>query len=378
MKRNVKAPRKRPPTENETQILVQSRRRCALCFHLNGDLAEKIGQVAHLDGDRTNGVSDNLAFMCMAHHSQYDSTTSQHKNYTLTEVKAARALLYQAVEMGVVADAIDRGGKPSKNANTFRQTRFELLQSYVRDLVGFKSSVGQLLNKASQEGSDVVALISSIGDEQGKLFQRYLVSRVALDPDLLSTAESARELVASASTLRSRAQSKDWLGQNMKQALTDREAYERAFDSFVAASWGAFETQAQRLMHSPEPSSIDGVVARDLSDLSKVGHGQIAHKDAVQEIDQLATWVQAVQQREISLRRTGLSREYDAVIAALREWGQTKASIKTRETDRARKMRKADFERVAVCLERIYSTLFELTHALDARLLEQTNVNDRG
>jgi hypothetical protein len=67
---------------------------------LNGDLAEKHGQIAHLDQRRGNAVEDNLAFLCLFHHSIYDSKTSQHKNYTLTEVKAARNSLYSAIQMG--------------------------------------------------------------------------------------------------------------------------------------------------------------------------------------------------------------------------------------------------------------------------------------
>jgi hypothetical protein len=96
----TKPPRKPVPAKNETAILMKSARRCPLCFHLNGDLTEKVGQIAHLDGDRTNGAEDNLAWMCMPHHSVYDSTTSQHKNYTLAEVKALRAKLYEAIARG--------------------------------------------------------------------------------------------------------------------------------------------------------------------------------------------------------------------------------------------------------------------------------------
>ena len=80
--------------------MAKSARRCALCFHLNGDLAEKLGQVAHLDCDRANSVEDNLAYMCLDHHSVYDSTTSQHKTYTIHEVKSARANLYKLVADG--------------------------------------------------------------------------------------------------------------------------------------------------------------------------------------------------------------------------------------------------------------------------------------
>jgi hypothetical protein len=96
----TKPPRKPVPPKNETAVLIKSARRCPLCFHLDGDLTEKVGQIAHLDGDRTNGAEDNLAWMCMPHHSVYDSTTSQHKNYTLAEVKTLRAELYEAIANG--------------------------------------------------------------------------------------------------------------------------------------------------------------------------------------------------------------------------------------------------------------------------------------
>jgi hypothetical protein len=54
----------------------------------------KKGQIAHLDRRRANSIPENLAFLCLEHHSDYDSTTSQHKNFTIAEVKAARAALY--------------------------------------------------------------------------------------------------------------------------------------------------------------------------------------------------------------------------------------------------------------------------------------------
>jgi hypothetical protein len=95
-----KTPRKRTLPDVETAVLAKSARRCALCFYLNGDLAEKLGQIAHLDSNRSNAAEDNLAFMCLPHHSLFDSTTSQHKNYTIPEVKAARAKLYELVAGG--------------------------------------------------------------------------------------------------------------------------------------------------------------------------------------------------------------------------------------------------------------------------------------
>ena len=82
----------------EARVLTSCARRCCLCFHLKRDFSEKEGQVAHLDHDKTNGAEDNLAFMCLPHHSLYDSRTSQHKNYTMLEVKTARKKLAEHVE----------------------------------------------------------------------------------------------------------------------------------------------------------------------------------------------------------------------------------------------------------------------------------------
>jgi len=109
-----KAPRKKVPAGHETAVLVKSARRCLLCFHLNGDLMEKHGQVAHLDGNRSNGAEDNLAFICLPHHSVFDSTTRQHKNYTIHELNRLRRKLYKAVAEGehiatVVTVAAGRG-----------------------------------------------------------------------------------------------------------------------------------------------------------------------------------------------------------------------------------------------------------------------------
>jgi RNA polymerase sigma factor (sigma-70 family) len=92
------ANRKRVPPDVESCVLSRSARRCCLCFHLKQDFTEKLGQLAHLDHDPSNSTEDNLAFLCMDHHSLYDSRTSQHKNHTIGEVKGARAKLYAEIE----------------------------------------------------------------------------------------------------------------------------------------------------------------------------------------------------------------------------------------------------------------------------------------
>lgn len=92
-------------------VLVACRRRCCLCFGLNRDTAEKAGQIAHLDRDNQNGSLDNLAFLCLQHHDEYDSRPSQSKGLTIGEVKQFRAelrgtvkrVLEESVQFGAVA-----------------------------------------------------------------------------------------------------------------------------------------------------------------------------------------------------------------------------------------------------------------------------------
>jgi len=89
-----RAQRKKNPKADK-DVLLKSRRRCCLCFGLKDDYGEKKGQIAHLDHDPANDKPDNLAFLCLEHHDQYDSKTSQSKSLQIGEVKAYRKQLYQ-------------------------------------------------------------------------------------------------------------------------------------------------------------------------------------------------------------------------------------------------------------------------------------------
>src|SRR5438132_12485159 len=86
------------PRSIEAEILIRSRRRCCVCYGLKRDLAEKRGQIAHLDRNRENNRPDNLAYFCLDHHDQYDSRTSQSKGLTEGEAKHYRQELYEALE----------------------------------------------------------------------------------------------------------------------------------------------------------------------------------------------------------------------------------------------------------------------------------------
>ncbi|MBK8738709.1 MAG: hypothetical protein IPM02_03795 [Betaproteobacteria bacterium] len=85
-----------PGRNVQTHVLRLSRRRCCICFGLRRDDQPKKGQIAHLDHDRTNSKVDNLAWLCLDHHDEYDLRTSQAKGLQIDEVKGYRQELYEA------------------------------------------------------------------------------------------------------------------------------------------------------------------------------------------------------------------------------------------------------------------------------------------
>lgn len=90
--------RKRTPQQIETAILTQSRRRCCLCWGLRSDAAEQQGQIAHIDHDPSNWLPENLVFLCLSHHNEYDSRMSQAKGLTAGEIREYRDRMYELLK----------------------------------------------------------------------------------------------------------------------------------------------------------------------------------------------------------------------------------------------------------------------------------------
>jgi len=89
--------RKRVNDASQYHVLYSSARRCCLCYGIDHDYSEKKGQIAHLDQDPSNSSMENLVWLCLPHHDQYDSKNSQTKNYTRHEIAQYRDVLYQEV-----------------------------------------------------------------------------------------------------------------------------------------------------------------------------------------------------------------------------------------------------------------------------------------
>jgi hypothetical protein len=86
------------PQPIQTEVLTLSARRCAICFGLENSADIQQGQIAHLDQDPDNSDLENLAFLCLRHHDQYDSKPQQSKGLSIGEVKGYRERLYESIE----------------------------------------------------------------------------------------------------------------------------------------------------------------------------------------------------------------------------------------------------------------------------------------
>jgi len=94
----MSAPRKSVPLLTVADILIQTRRRCCLCYFLNGDKSQKRVQIAHIDRKRNNPAPENLVPLCLDHHDEYDSSTSQSKGITVEELRRYKEMLIKSFE----------------------------------------------------------------------------------------------------------------------------------------------------------------------------------------------------------------------------------------------------------------------------------------
>lgn len=87
--------RKSISKSEEKELLVLSRRRCCLCVYLDNRDEVRKGQIAHLNGKSNESQLDNLVWLCLEHHDDFDGRRSQSKGFTVDEVREYRELLYR-------------------------------------------------------------------------------------------------------------------------------------------------------------------------------------------------------------------------------------------------------------------------------------------
>lgn len=91
--------RKRVQRDVEARVLIRCRRCCCLCAFWQKDFDQKDGQIAHIDRKRSNANEDNLAYLCLPHHNQYDAKQRQGKNILPEEIRRARDELHRKLNL---------------------------------------------------------------------------------------------------------------------------------------------------------------------------------------------------------------------------------------------------------------------------------------
>lgn len=106
--------RRKIPKKVQNIVFETSGRRCCVCFVIHKDDAVKPGQIAHLNHDRSDNSPNNLVFLCLAHHNEFDSRMSQSKGISTHEIKHYQAKLSEYLtELDIL---LSRKFKPLPNA----------------------------------------------------------------------------------------------------------------------------------------------------------------------------------------------------------------------------------------------------------------------
>lgn len=147
-------PRKKLRPNVEVRILTLSKRRCALCFGLYGDVDVKQGQIAHIDHDRTNDDEDNLAFLCLPHHDEYDTKPSQSKRFTPDELRKYRSDLYTLM-IDQPALSWPDVGSGSRSRRKERGLSVELYERRLRIYRAAKDLIGKVVAFAAIDMASV-------------------------------------------------------------------------------------------------------------------------------------------------------------------------------------------------------------------------------
>jgi hypothetical protein len=129
--------RKRPTSSIETAVLVASHRKCCLCYYWDEIKGRCKGQIAHINGKAHDSRFDNLVFLCIDHHDEYDSRTSQSKGITSGELRVFRNRLYKELNskssiLNNSADAV-----ASETSSFDESTDYEKVRKHFADELDF-------------------------------------------------------------------------------------------------------------------------------------------------------------------------------------------------------------------------------------------------
>ncbi len=269
----VKAQRKKDPKTDE-YVLKKSKRRCCLCFGLNCDSMRKRGQIAHLDHDPTNDKLGNLAFLCLDHHDEYDSKTSQSKSIQTNEVKAYRDNLYHYIVSGKLLDSEIHEKSEKKNGHN---KIFSYLRCLYNDIGLF---VQQYYDSENSRNSQVSKALHERSKEFVPLLAKYELSlskEVYVDITTFFNLllDYKKKIEGAVAINRDEAAYKRWLAINIEFYKNSAPMLERLKEYLRGSSPVVL----------PHPSITSDVVERALNDAETL----IEKHDATSGVDRVHT-----------------------------------------------------------------------------------------
>jgi len=110
------------PQSIQAEVVNACMRRCCLCYYLHDERRVRKGQIAHLNRNRSDPDFPNLVFLCLEHHDEFDSQTSQSKGLIPQEVKVYRDRLYRELDRPSSTSKQKIAPPPAAPAPLFRIT----------------------------------------------------------------------------------------------------------------------------------------------------------------------------------------------------------------------------------------------------------------
>jgi len=176
----VMTARRRPGADVETAVLVASHRKCCLCYYWDQHKGRRKGQIAHVNGKAHDSRFENLIWLCIEHHDEYDSRTSQSKGITAGELREFRDRLYKELNskpsiLENSVDAISSETSIADKPNDYEEVRKRFGDEFDFTLEPWRFALWQTANEpeffAYKAGNraDGICLIERINLPDGRI-----------------------------------------------------------------------------------------------------------------------------------------------------------------------------------------------------------------
>jgi hypothetical protein len=169
--------RKPVPKIIQHDILIKSRRRCALCYFYQNDIDVKKGQIAHIDRDSSNNKENNLVFLCLEHHDQYDSKHSQTKGFLKEEIITAKTELEKNIKSDILEFVKKEPSQYVQGEDELNRVSLEVYDRRYPIYESWLKLVLSVLTELKVEEKERVSFVKSTSDALflfGKEIDEYL------------------------------------------------------------------------------------------------------------------------------------------------------------------------------------------------------------